>query len=143
MGCSSVPFLRDRPVTALPRLSLSVSFEALVQAKRNTHAAPKLRRKLLNNYAIVSEPSVADDLRSEGAGPPSESKAAMNAGDERTIGRKVRVSRPDAANARRSASRAPVPRRDSDRPTPPHSTPSTSNTLSPRLKHALALPPRQ
>ena len=39
----------------------------LVQSKRNTHAALKLTRKLLNKYAFVPERLITDDLRSYGA----------------------------------------------------------------------------
>ena len=40
---------------------------ALVQSKRNKHAALKLMRKLLKKYAFVPERLVTDDLRSYGA----------------------------------------------------------------------------
>ena len=39
----------------------------LVQSKRKRHAALKSVRKLLRNYALVSERLVTDDLRSYGA----------------------------------------------------------------------------
>ena len=38
--------------------------DVLVQSKRNKHAALKLMRKLLSNYAVVPERMVTDDLRS-------------------------------------------------------------------------------
>ena len=41
--------------------------DALVQSKRNKHAALKLMRKLLKKYAFVPERLVTDDLRSYGA----------------------------------------------------------------------------
>jgi putative transposase len=41
--------------------------DVLVQSKRNKHAALKLMRKLLKNYAFVPERLVTDDLRSYGA----------------------------------------------------------------------------
>ena len=41
--------------------------DVLVQAKRNTHAALKLMRKLLKKYGFVPELLITDDLRSYGA----------------------------------------------------------------------------
>jgi putative transposase len=41
--------------------------DVLVQSKRNKHAALKLMRKLLKQYAVVPERMVTDDLRSYGA----------------------------------------------------------------------------
>jgi putative transposase len=41
--------------------------DALVQSKRNKHAAPKLMRKLLKKYAFAPGRLIADDLRSYGA----------------------------------------------------------------------------
>src|SRR5271166_1376626 len=41
--------------------------DVLVQSKRNKHAALKLMRKLLKNYAFAPERLVTDDLRSYGA----------------------------------------------------------------------------
>src|ERR1035438_5512860 len=41
--------------------------DALVQSKRNKHAALKLMRKLLKKYAFVPQRLVTDDLRSYGA----------------------------------------------------------------------------
>ena len=41
--------------------------DALVQSKRNKHAALKLMRKLLKKYAFVPERLVTDDLRSYSA----------------------------------------------------------------------------
>jgi putative transposase len=44
--------------------------DVLVQSKRDKHAALKLMRKLLRNYAVFSERMVTDDLRSYGAATP-------------------------------------------------------------------------
>ena len=41
--------------------------DVLVQSKRDKHAALKLMRKLLRNYAVVPERTVTDDLRSYAA----------------------------------------------------------------------------
>ena len=72
--------------------------DVLVQSKRNRHA---LMRKLLRKYVAVPERLVKDDLRSYRA-------ATLDLGIERrhqrgrgrTIGPRLRISRPDGGSAR-------------------------------------------
>ena len=88
--------------------------DVLVQSKRNKHAALKLMRKLLKKYAFAPKRLVTDDLRSYAPRPAiSASSTCMSAADGGTIGRRIRISRPDDGSARCNASRAPAPRRDS------------------------------
>ena len=110
--------------------------DVLVQSKRNKHAALKLMRKLLRKYAVVPERLVTDDLRSTAQRPSiSASTACMIAGDGRTIGPRIRISRPDGGSARCNASRARAQPRNSSQPTPPlqhfqRPTPSHSLNLT-------------
>ena len=81
--------------------------DVLVQTKRNKHAALKLMRKLLRKYAVVPERLVTDDLRSYGAATSlSASTTSTTAGDGRTIGPRIRISRPARGSAKCNASRA-------------------------------------
>jgi transposase-like protein len=104
--------------------------DALVQAKRNKHAALKIMRKLLRKYGFVPDRLITDDLRSYGA-------AARELGIEKQHGRgRWRNNRaesshqpPDDENARCRASRAGDQLRDFFQPTPPSTTPSTSNAI--------------
>ena len=85
--------------------------DVLVQSKRDKHAALKLMRKLLKKYAFVPDRLVTDDLRSY-------APAARDLGIEhlhergrwKTIGPRIRISRPDGGSGRCSVSRAPAPR---------------------------------
>ena len=109
--------------------------DVLVQSKRNKHAALKLMRKLLKKYAFVPERLVTDDLRSYSA-------AVRDLGIER------RHERGRWKNNRAENSHLPtrrrerkmqrfelrVPRRNFSPRTPPSTTPSTSNAISPRPK---------
>jgi putative transposase len=64
-------------------------------------------RKLLKKYAVVPERMATDDLRSYRAATSiSASTICMNAGDGRTIGPRIRISRPDGGSATCNASRA-------------------------------------
>ena len=109
--------------------------DVLVQSKRNKHAALKLMRKLLKRYAFAPERLVTDDLRSYGS-------AARELGLERRRERgrwknnraEISHRRPGGGSARCSASRAPAPRRSFFQPTPPFTTPSTSNAISSQPK---------
>ena len=71
----------------------------------------------------------------------SVSTACMTAGDGRTIGPRIRISRPDGGNARCNASRAPAQPRNSFQRTQPSTTPSMSNAISrqPRRNACIAL----
>ena len=110
--------------------------DVLVQSKRNKHAALKLMRKLLKKYAFVPERMVTDDLRSYGAAARDLGiESRMNAGDGRTIGPKIRISRPDGGSARCNVSRALAPRRNSFQPMPLFTTLSTSNAILCQLNH--------
>jgi transposase-like protein len=92
--------------------------DVLVQSRRNKHAALKLMRKLLKKYASAPDRLVTDDLRSYAPRPAiSASSTCMSAAGGRTIGPRIRISRPDGGSARCSASRARAPRRDSSQPT--------------------------
>ena len=79
--------------------------DVLVQSKRNKHAAMVLR------LAIWA------------------SSTCMTAGDGRTIGPRIRISRPDGGSARCNVSRALAPRRNSSQRMPPSSTLSTSSAI--------------
>src|ERR1700733_7039996 len=118
--------------------------DVLVQSKRNKHAALKLMRKLLKKYTVAPERLVTDDFRSYAA-------AARDLGIEhlhergrwRTIGLRIRISRPDDGSARCTASRAPAPRRDSSQPTPPCTTLLTFNAISRQPNHTACYAPRR
>ena len=118
--------------------------DVLVQSKRNKHAALKLMRKLLKKYP--SSPSgwsrtTCDHMAQRPA--LSASNACMSVGDGRTIGPKIRISRPDDGSARCNVSRALALRRDSSQPTPPSTTSSTSNAISYQLKRTVCFAPRR
>jgi len=105
--------------------------DVLVQSKRDKRAALKLMRKLLRKYAVVPERLVTDDLRSYGAATSiSASATCMSAGDGRTIGPKIRISRPDGGSARCNPSRARAQPRSSSQPTLPPTILSMSNAIS-------------
>ncbi len=117
--------------------------DVLVQSKRNKHAALKLMRKLLKKYAFVPERLVTDDLRSYGAAARDLGiEAAMSAVDGRTIGPRIRISRPDDGSARCSASRARLRAEISlnpcrrlqhfQRPTPSHVSSNAPHASAPR-----------
>jgi hypothetical protein len=98
------------------------------------HAALKLMRKLLRKYAVVPDRLVTDDLRSYRQRPSiSASTAGMSAGDGRTIGPRIRISRPAGGSVRCNASRARAQPRSFSQPTPPPTTLSTSNDISRQL----------
>jgi putative transposase len=118
--------------------------DVLVQSKRNKHAALKLMRKLLKKYAIVPERMITDDLRSYGtAARDLGIEGRHERGDGETIGRRTRINRRGGGSARCSASRALAQRRNSCRAMQPSSTPSTSNAISPRLRHTGRYAPRR
>jgi putative transposase len=114
--------------------------DVLVQSKRNKHAALKLMRKLLKKYAFVPERLVTDDLRSYSAAVLN---VGMSAGDGGTIERRTRISRRDGGSAKCSGSRVRVQRRNFSPPTPPSTTPLTSNAISPRPKRTARCAPRR
>jgi putative transposase len=118
--------------------------DVLIQSKRNKHAALKLMRKLLKKYAVVPERMVTDDLRSYGATTLDLGIDHLHdAGDGRTIGPRIRTSRPDGGSARCNASGARAQPRSSSQPTPPSTTLSTSNAISRQLKQTACYVPRQ
>ena len=100
--------------------------DVLVQSKRIKHAALKLMRKLLKKYAFAPERLVTDELRLESL----ELNPGMSGGDGRTIELRIRISRRGGGSARCSGSRARVQPRNFFLPTPPSTTPSTSNATS-------------
>ena len=105
--------------------------DVLVQSKRNKHAALKLMRKLLKKYALVPERLVTDDLRSYSAAVRDLGiERRHERGDGRTIELRIRTSRRGGGSARCSGSRARVQPRNFFQPTPPFTTPSTSNAIS-------------
>ena len=114
--------------------------DVLIQSKRNKHAALKLMRKLLRKYAFVPERLVTDDLRSYNA-------AVRDLGIERPHGRtiegRIRISRRGGGSARCSGSRVRVQPRNFFPPTPPSTTPLTSNAISPQLKRTARFWPRR
>jgi hypothetical protein len=106
----------------------------------------KLMRKLLKKYAFVPERLVTDDLPSyDAAQRPalSASRVCTSAGDGRTIGPKIHISRPDGGSARCNVSRALALRRNSSQPTPQFTTSSTSNAISYQLKRTACFAPRR
>ena len=109
--------------------------DVLVQSKRNKHAALKPMRKLLKKYAFVPERLVTDDLQSYSA-------AVRDLGIERRE-RRTRISRRDGGSAKCSGSRVRVQRRNFSPPTPPSTTPLTSNAISPRPKRTARCAPRR
>jgi transposase-like protein len=118
--------------------------DVLVQSKRNKHAALKLMRKLLRKYAVVPDRLVTDDLRSYRAATSiSASNAGISAGDGRTIGPRIRISRLDGGSARCNALRARAQPRSFSQPTPPPTTLSTSNAISPQLNLTACYAPRR
>lgn len=102
--------------------------DVLVQAKRNKHAALKLMRKLLKKYGFVPDLLITDDLRSYGA-------AARDLGIEKHYGRgRWRNNRAENSHQpirRRERKMQGFKSRDQpsafSQPTPPSTTPSTSN----------------
>ena len=118
--------------------------DVLVQSKRNKQAALKLMRRLLKKYAMVPERLVTDDLRSYEPRPATwGSKTDMSEGDGRTIGGRIHISQLGDASTRCNVSRALAQRRNSCLPKPPCSTPSTSNAISPQLRHTAHSAQRQ
>jgi transposase-like protein len=118
--------------------------DVLVQSKRDKRAALKLMRKLLRKYAVDPERLVTDDLRSYRAATSiSASTTCTTADDGRTIGPRIRISRPDGGSARCNASRARALRKNSSPPTPPLTTFSMSNAISRQLKHTACYAPRR
>src|SRR5208283_924912 len=101
--------------------------DVLVQSKRNKHAALKLMRKLLRNYAVVPDRLVTDDLRSYRA-------ATLDLGIDHLH---------DGGSARCNASRAQAQPRSSSQPTPPPTTHSTSNAISRQPNHTACYAPRR
>src|SRR5208283_1585196 len=73
----------------------------------------------------------------------SASTTCTTAGDGRTIGPRIRISRPDGGSARCNASRARAQPRSSYQPTPPSTTLSTSNAISRQLNHTACSAPRR
>ena len=106
------------------------------QSRRNKHAALKLMRELLKKYGVMPDKIVTDDLRSHAA-------AALElgisdhrkAGDGATIGRRIRISKPDEGRGRCKGSKAWDPRKDFSQRMQPHITPSTSNVISRQQEH--------
>ncbi len=86
--------------------------DVLVRSRRDKHAALKPMRKLLKKYGFVADRSIADDLSRTTCGrmarqpANSGSRAATSAVGGRTIGPRIRISRPDEGSARCNASRA-------------------------------------
>jgi hypothetical protein len=118
--------------------------DVLVQSKRNKRAALKLMRKLLRN-----RPSFLIDWSRMICGPTarrpsiSASNAGMSAGDGRTIGPKIRISRLDGGSARCNASRARAQPRSFSQPTPPPTILSKSNAISRQLNLTACYAPRR
>jgi transposase-like protein len=118
--------------------------DVLVQSKRNKHAALKLMRKLLRKCGFVPDRLITDDLRWYGAAAMILGLApAMSAVSGRTTAPRIRISRPDAGNARCSASRARAQRKDFFPLTLPSSTLSTSNATSLLLQRTAHSAPRR
>ncbi len=115
--------------------------DVLVQSKRNKQAALKLMRKLLRKYAVAPERLVTDDLRSYRAATLD--PTCTTAGDGRTIGPRIRISRPDGGSARCNASRARAQPRSSSQRTPPSTTLSTPNAISRQLNLTACYAPRR
>ena len=105
--------------------------DVLVQSKRNKHAALKLMRKLLKKYAFVPERLVTDDLRSYSAAVRD---LGIESRHERGRWKNNRAENSHQPTRRRerksSGSRAQVQPRNFFQPTPPSTTPSTSNAIS-------------
>jgi hypothetical protein len=118
--------------------------DVLVQSKRNKHAALKLMRKLLRKYA-----SFPSDWSRMICGPTAQrpsnsaSTTCTSADDGRTIGPRIRISRPDGGSARCNALRVWAQPRSSSQPTPPLTTLSTSNAISRQLDHTACSAPRR
>ena len=116
----------------------------LVQSERNEHAALKLMRKLLRKYAVTPERLVTDDLRSYNASTlPLGIDGLHDRGHVRTIGPRIRISRPDGGSARCNASRARAQPRSSSQPTPPPTTLSMSDAISRQLDLTACYAPRR
>jgi len=118
--------------------------DVLVQSKRNKHAALKLMRKLLRKYAVVPDRLVTDDLRSYRA-------ATLDLGIERRHQRgrwkNNRAENSHQPTRRRERkmqpSRARAQPRSFSQPTPPLTTLSTSNAISPQLNLTACYAPRR
>ena len=118
--------------------------DVLVQSKRNKHAALKLMRKLLRKYAVAPERLVTDDLRSYRA-------ATLDLGIDHLH------DRGRWKNNRAENSHQPTRRRErkmqrfksagsaqkSSQPTPPPTTLSTSNAISPQLNLTACYAPQR
>jgi putative transposase len=118
--------------------------DVLVQSKRDKRAALKLMRKILRKYAVVPERLVRMICDPTAQQPSiSASTTCTTADDGRTIGRRIRINRPDGGSARCNASRARAPRKNSSQPTPPLTTFSTSNAISRQLDHTASYAPRR
>jgi putative transposase len=108
--------------------------DVLVQSKRNKHAALKLMRKLLRKYAFVPERLVTDDLRSYSA---TVRDLGIECGHERGRWKNNRAENSHQPTRVRVQPRSLLPR------TPPSTTPSTSNAISPQLKRTARFAPRR
>jgi len=101
--------------------------DVLVQSKRNKHAALKLMRKLLRKYAVVPERWSRMICGATAQQPSiSASTTCMIAGDGRTIGPRLHLSRSEGGSARCNASRAHARPGSSSQPTPPRPTLATA-----------------
>ena len=97
--------------------------DLLVQRRRDKAAAVKLMRKLLKKQDFAPEMLVTDKLRSYGAEWPSwDCRLATSRACARTIGQRIRINRPEGANARCSGSNRP-------------DQPNASCRLTPLSKH--------
>jgi len=100
-------------------------------------------RELLKKYGLMPDKIVTDDLRSHGA-------AALelgisdhrNAGDGATIGRRIRIGKPDEGRGKCWVSRAWDPRKDFSQRMPPLTTRLMFNAISFRQEHAGLFEPR-
>jgi putative transposase len=117
--------------------------DVLVQSKRNKNAALKLMRKLLKKYGFVPDRMITDDLRSYGAAACDLGIESRHERGRWKIEPRIHTSQPDEGSARCSASRARAQRRNSFQRTPPSTTFSTSNAISPLPERTEAsAPPR-
>ena len=103
--------------------------DVLVQSRRNTRAALKLKHKLLKKYGTGPEKLITDDcgpIAPQRMSP--ECRTAISVVDGATIEPRTRINRPDDESARCRVSREPVSRKAFSRSTQPPTTSSMSKS---------------
>jgi hypothetical protein len=145
-----------RPVVFCPAAARE-QFDHLIERRSGKATSyTTLRAKIIAKQSsppshrdATSTPSFLSDWSRMICGPTAQrpsisaSTTCTTADDGRTIGPRIRISRPDGGSARCNASRARALRKNSSPHTPPLTTFSTSHAISRQLKHTASYPPRR